>query len=133
MSGWEQFAVEQPLHPGLAEDQQRITSEEEYALFQEEVFTKVANRLLVLPPGMTPEKFSRVVKHPLTTIDHHTRRKQRFTYAYHGFAGHVRWGSVIIVETTSPRGFRVIRTWMGDRINRQNQWISWHDAVRGIY
>jgi len=131
MSRWEEFRTAAAQPGALAEDQPRLTSAEDYAMFQEEVFNKVSQRVLVLPVGLSPEKFSRVVVHPVMSIRNHTLRRQRITYAYHGFGGAVRYGSVVLIETTNPRGYNVIDTWMGGV--RYHKWISWRDAVTGMY
>jgi len=129
MSRWEDFAT--TAGHGLAEDQTRITSPEEYALFQESTFLKVAEAFLILPSNLNPNHFSDVVLHPMKSYKNHTLRTQELTFAYHGF-GSVRYGKAIVSETMTPRGFRISRLWHGERA-KDRKWISWNEAVRNMF
>lgn len=132
MSGWGAFVSETPPVPGLAEDQPRLTSQEEYAYFRMSTFDKVAEDFLILPHGLSARKFSSITLHPIQTMSKGTRLKRNLTFAYHGFAGPVRWGKIAVEETVTPRGYRITFTWTGYK-SFANRWISWKQATSGLY
>lgn len=135
MSNWEDFATSSSISPAdltASEDRARIRSADDYALFQEMTFLKVADFYLKLPIGLSAKWFTDVVKHRVSSYQNHTLRTQQLTFAYHGFSGPVRYGKVIVSETAYPRGYRITRLWMGEKASRP-QWISWRDAVTNMF
>lgn len=136
MSRWEDFATSASVEPSAlarTEDQPILTSADDYALFQEMTFMKIADEFLILPSNLRREHFSDVVKHRMKSYDHNTLRTQQLTFAFHGFGGRVRYGKCVVSETKYPRGYRITRLWMGEKGNRRNKWISWRDAVTNMY
>jgi len=132
MSTWDDFVTSPRRSTALTEDQAPINSREEYVLFQEMTFLKIADHFLVLPIGLSSQFFTDVVKHRVSSYHHHTLRTQQLTFAYHGFSGPVRFGKVVVSETAYPRGYRITRLWVGEKSSRP-QWISWRDAVTNMY
>lgn len=133
MSRWEDFATSSlsPAALGRTEDQPVLSSADDYALFQEMTFLKIADEFLKLPSNIPLHHFSDVVRHPMKSYKGHTLRTQKLTFAFHGF-DKVRYGSVIVSETDYPRGFRISRLWQGQRAN-DRKWISWREAVTNMF
>lgn len=133
MSQWDDFATSSvsPAALGRTEDQPVLSSTDDYALFQEMTFLKIADEFLKLPSNLPLQHFTDVVRHPMKSYKRHTLRTQELTFAFHGF-GDVRYGKVIVSETDYPRGFRISRLWHGQRAN-DRKWISWREAVTGMF
>lgn len=131
MSKWEDFATVEPTALSRAEDAPSLTSADDYAMFKEMKFLDIIDDFFTLPPGLSPQWFTDVRRHRMTTVKNHTLRQQSFTYAYHGFAGGVRYGKVQVTETEHPRGWRVDRYWNGKRV--ANRWISWREGITHMY
>jgi len=134
MSKWEDFATASPsvAFGGRTEDLPVLTSVEEYALFQELTFLKVADAFLRPPSNLNPDKLHFVI-HRMRSTKNHKLRTKKLTFDYHGFSD-VLWGEVIVTETIYPRGYRVTKLLRGKRGDsyygeKPNKWISWFDAV----
>jgi len=141
MSNWEDFATSSviPSSTTRSEDQVVISNSEEYALFQEATFLKVADSFLILPSNLKREHFTDVVIHPMRTYKNHTLRTKSLTFAFHGFGKPIRYGKAIVSETAYPRGYRITRLWMGQKATafskrrKPNKWISWRQAITNMY
>lgn len=135
MSNWEDFATSSSINPKdftVSEDRRQIRSADDYALFREATFLKIADHYLKLPVGLNSKWFTDVVRHKLASYSNHTLWTQQLTFAYHGFSGPVRYGKVIVSETAYPRGYRITRLWMGEKLSKP-QWVSWREAVTNMF
>jgi len=137
MSRWEDFATVSPslaFGRALAEDQDPLNSAEEYALFEELTFLKIADHFQVPPPYMRPERLFDVRTFPMVSFKNHTLRKRKFYFKYAGFDKIVT-GAVIVEETANPKGYRIIRLFNGEYplFKTRSEWISWRQAVTNMF
>lgn len=132
MSNWDNFSTSN-VPSGLAEDQRIIKDAEDYLIHRMEVFTKVATRFLVPNPTLDAAYLSNVRIGPIESVNME-RVKQVLKYSYLKWNEHggTRYGMVIVEETLIPRGYRITKWWNGNRI-KDNQWISYQNALKGFY
>jgi len=137
MSNWDDFKPDGPsVDPALlsraAEDRYVLTTAEDYAMFQEMIFLRVCDTFLKLPPHLNERHFTDVHLFPMRLTKNLKLRTKELRFAYHGFAGSVRYGKVVVSETDYPRGYRISKIWTGLRTN-DRKWVSWRDAVTNMF
>lgn len=137
MSNWEDFATSSSISPSdltVAEDRRQIRSADDYALFQEMTFLKVADYYQVVPPSLNKNKVFDIKMFPMVSFKNHTLRKRKFYFKYGGFEK-ISVGAVIVEETANPTGYRIIRLWNGEYplFRTKSEWISWRQAVTNTF
>jgi len=140
MSNWEDFATSSSINPAdltVAEDRRQIRSADDYALFRELTFLRVAD-VFLRPPPMLKENFLTTSLSAMRSYHKHTLFTKELEFRYLGYDKPL-WGKVIVSETAYPRGYRVtklLRGQKGDQLfhpGPPNKWISWRDAVTDMF
>jgi len=137
MSNWDDFKTSSSgISPAAlvraSEDRPALTSAEDYAMFMEATFLKVADHFLHVPTHLNMNHVTDVYKSRMRSTKNRKLRTQELRFAYHGFAGSVRYGKVVVTETEYPRGFRIGKFWTGEQ-HHDRKWISWNEAITNMY